>query len=143
MASAFGKGILSTSTSFDAGPGRRQEEGDTMANERTDEMTKKLTAIGGLFDYGPQRSQLLVLVWRALASGGAVTPSQIGEFVSDVGIAPEYIDLNDFDNVIKWLVELARAPHPYTGCDKALHAQFKNLESTYGALLRSSVKCSL
>lgn len=53
-------------------------------------------------------------------------------------LAPEYIDLNDFQNVVKWFVELARAPQPYTGRDETLHKQIKDLERTYKTLLRAS-----
>jgi len=53
-------------------------------------------------------------------------------------LAREYIDLNDFDNVVKWFVELARAPYPYTGRDEALHTQLRQLERTYRDLLRRS-----
>jgi endoglucanase len=52
----------------------------------------------------------------------------------------EYIDLDDFDNVVKWFVELARSSTPFTGEDSALLAQLKELQHTYRALLRSSVK---
>ncbi len=53
-------------------------------------------------------------------------------------LGPEYIDLTDFDNVVKWFVELARAPRPYTGKDDALRSQLEGLERTYKTLLRSS-----
>lgn len=53
-------------------------------------------------------------------------------------LAPEYIDLDDFDNVVKWFIELARAPHPYTGRDKTLDEQISGLERRYRSLLRSS-----
>ncbi|UCC29201.1 MAG: hypothetical protein JSU86_13475 [Phycisphaerales bacterium] len=53
-------------------------------------------------------------------------------------IAPEYIDLHDFDNAVKWFVELARAARPYTGRDDALRAQLHDLERSYKTLLRSS-----
>lgn len=53
-------------------------------------------------------------------------------------IAPEYIDLHDFDNAVKWFVELARAARPYTGRDDALRTQLHDLERSYKALLRSS-----
>lgn len=53
-------------------------------------------------------------------------------------LGPEYIDLDDFDNVVKWFVELARAPHPYTGRDDSLLKQIRNIERTYRPLLRSS-----
>ena len=63
-----------------------------MASGRIDEMTKKMTEIGGLFDYGPQLSRLLVLVWRSLATGHPVTGNQINEFVSELGIEPAEAD---------------------------------------------------
>ena len=53
-------------------------------------------------------------------------------------LAPEYIDLDDFDNVVKWFVELARAPHPYTGRDETLDEQISGLERRYGPLLHHS-----
>ncbi len=53
-------------------------------------------------------------------------------------LGPEFIDLRDFDNVVKWFVELARAPRPYTGRDDALRSQLKELERSYKSLLRSS-----
>jgi endoglucanase len=55
-------------------------------------------------------------------------------------LAPEYIDLNDFENVVKWFVELARAPHTYTGRDEGLRDQLNGLEKQYAALLRASRK---
>ncbi|MCH7632358.1 MAG: M20/M25/M40 family metallo-hydrolase [Planctomycetes bacterium] len=51
----------------------------------------------------------------------------------------EYIDLDDFDNVVKWFVELGRALRPYTGRDVALDERLKQLESSYKSLLRSTV----
>ena len=53
-------------------------------------------------------------------------------------LGPEYIDLNDYDNVVKWFVELARTPHPYTGRDDSLQKQLRELERTYKPLLRST-----
>ncbi|MBI4718032.1 MAG: hypothetical protein HY763_09530 [Planctomycetes bacterium] len=53
-------------------------------------------------------------------------------------LGPEYVDLRDFDNVVKWFVELARAPHPYTGRDEALEEQLAELERTYAALLAAT-----
>lgn len=55
-------------------------------------------------------------------------------------LGPEYIDLHDFDNVVKWFVELAKARHPYTGRDPVLMEQLKGLERTYKPLLRASCK---
>ncbi len=54
-------------------------------------------------------------------------------------LAPEYIDLDDFDNVVKWFIELARAPRPYTGRDETLNEQIRGLERRYRSLLRTSV----
>ena len=53
-------------------------------------------------------------------------------------LAPEYIDLDDFENVVKWFVELARAPHPYTGRDGVLDKQLHKLEHRYRSLLHHS-----
>ena len=53
-------------------------------------------------------------------------------------LGPEYIDLNDYDNVVKWFVELARSLHPYTGRDETLRAQIENLERSYKSLLRAT-----
>ena len=55
-------------------------------------------------------------------------------------LGPEYIDLRDFDHVVKWFIELARAPVSYTGTDEALDKQLRELEKTYKPLLRSSFK---
>lgn len=53
-------------------------------------------------------------------------------------IAPEYINLNDFENAVKWFVELAGARVPYTGRDETLNKQILDLERTYERLLNSS-----
>ncbi len=53
-------------------------------------------------------------------------------------IGPEYVDLDDLENVIKWFVELARAPRPYTGRDESLDQQLSNLEKRYSRLLRAT-----
>jgi len=53
-------------------------------------------------------------------------------------LGPEYINLDDFENVIKWFVALARAPRPYTGRDATLDEQMQNLEKRYKELLRST-----
>ncbi len=55
-------------------------------------------------------------------------------------LGPEYIDLDDFDNVVKWFVELARAPRPYTGKDELLREKLRDLTKTYQPLLRASRK---
>ncbi len=53
-------------------------------------------------------------------------------------LAPEYIDLNDFDNVVKWFVELARGRIPYTGRDEDFSKRLADLERAYKPLLRST-----
>lgn len=55
-------------------------------------------------------------------------------------IAPEFIHLADFDNVVKWFVELARGSRPYTGRDESLRKQLAEIEATYRPLLRTTVK---
>jgi len=55
-------------------------------------------------------------------------------------LGPEFIDLRDFENVVKWFVELAKAPHPFTGRDEVLLRQLKELEGNYQSLLRASRK---
>ena len=57
-------------------------------------------------------------------------------------IASEYVNLIDFDNVVKWFIELARAPRSYTGRDDTLLGQLEELEGTYRTLLRSTVDSS-
>ena len=43
----------------------------------------------GLLDYGPGRSQLLLRVMRKLAHGHPVTGTQVDEFVTELGLAPD------------------------------------------------------
>ncbi len=38
-----------------------------MSNTQAKEMMRKLIVGGGLFDFGPDRSRLLIQVWRSLA----------------------------------------------------------------------------
>jgi len=54
-------------------------------------------------------------------------------------IAPEYIDLADFDKVVKWFVELARAVRPYTARDKPLLKILDGIERDYRTLVRKTV----
>ena len=91
-----------------------------MASGQTDEMTKKLTEIGGLVDYGAERSRLLVQVWRALATGQPVTGNRVDEFVSDIGIAPEdagqflrQMTERDDDDSIVGIMGLSLNDHPH------------------------------
>ena len=53
-------------------------------------------------------------------------------------LGAEYIDLNDFDRVVKWFVTLSRTVRPYTGRDETLRAKLLELERTHKALLRRS-----
>jgi endoglucanase len=53
-------------------------------------------------------------------------------------LGPEYIDVGDFDNVVTWFVELARAPRRYNGRDDALLMRLRELERSYKTLLRAS-----
>ncbi len=53
-------------------------------------------------------------------------------------VGPEYIDLSDFDNVVKWFVALGRARHAYNGRDEVFQTQLRALERTYSPLLRRS-----
>ncbi len=55
-------------------------------------------------------------------------------------IGLEYIDLNDFDNVVKWFTELARSPRSYSGRDDTLVKLLAEIEGDYKTLLRASVK---
>lgn len=55
-------------------------------------------------------------------------------------LGPEYIDLDDFDNSVKWFVELARSARPYTGRDELLRTKLRNLTKTYQRLLTASKK---
>ena len=91
-----------------------------MANERTDEMTKKLTEAVSLVDYGAERSRLLVQVWRALATGQPVTGQQVDEFVSELEIEAEDADQflrqmteRDDDDRIAGIMGLSLNDHPH------------------------------
>ncbi len=55
-------------------------------------------------------------------------------------LGPEYIDLSDFKNTVKWFIGLARSKRAYTGRDDALLVQLDQIEQTYDALLRSTRK---
>jgi endoglucanase len=55
-------------------------------------------------------------------------------------LGPEYIDLSDFDNTVKWFVALGEGRQAYTGRDEALLGQLDEIEQTYDGLLRSSTR---
>ena len=91
-----------------------------MANERTEEMARKLTKVGGLVDYGAERSRLLVQVWRALTTGRPVTGKQIDEFVSGLSIEREDADQflrqiteRDDDDSVVGIMGLSLNDHPH------------------------------
>ncbi len=91
-----------------------------MASGLTDEMTRKLRDVGGLVDYGADRSRLLVQIWRALATGRPVTGKQIDEFVSGLSIEPEDADQflrqiteRDADDGIVGIMGLSLNDHPH------------------------------
>ena len=91
-----------------------------MANRTIDEITKKLTEFGGLFDYRPEHSRLLIQVWRALAIGQPVTGNQIDGFVSGLSIEPEDADQflrqmteRDADDSIVGIMGLSMNDHPH------------------------------
>ena len=91
-----------------------------MTNEGANEMSGRMTEIGGLVDYGPQLSRLLVLAWRSLATGRPVTADQIDAFVSDIGIEPAEADQflrqmteRDPDDSIVGIMGLSLNDHPH------------------------------
>jgi len=55
-------------------------------------------------------------------------------------LAPEYIDLNDFDNMVKWFVELARGRLAYTGQDTGFVKQLAETETYYEKLLNDTIR---
>jgi alkylmercury lyase len=56
-------------------------------HNRTAAMFQELGKDGGLFDYGPNLSRLLIRVMRALASGRPVSNEQVDRIIADLGIA--------------------------------------------------------
>lgn len=53
-------------------------------------------------------------------------------------LGPEYVDLRDLENMVKWFIALARTPHSYTGHDDTLATRLRELERNYRGLLRAS-----
>jgi len=53
-------------------------------------------------------------------------------------IAPEYVDLDDYDNCVKWFVALARSKRRYSGSDDALRKRLIELERSHRRLLLPS-----
>jgi alkylmercury lyase len=91
-----------------------------MANTRVIENFRQLTQDGGLLDYGPERSRLLVRVQRALAAGRPVTNDQVTRFAAAAGIAPDDADAflrtvteRDEDDRIVGAFALSLNEHPH------------------------------
>lgn len=53
-------------------------------------------------------------------------------------LGPEYVDLRDFHNVVKWFVALATTQRRYSGRNEALEALMGDIEKTYKQLLEAS-----
>lgn len=56
---------------------------------RAEAMTRALTRDGGVLDYGPERSRLLVQVLRTLAQGRPVTAPNVDRIAEELGMAPD------------------------------------------------------
>ena len=91
-----------------------------MSNARANEMVRKLTESGGLLDYGPDLSRLLLQVVRSLANGRPVTGEQVDQIVADLGIARDEADQflrgiseRDADNSIVGIMGLSLNDHPH------------------------------
>ena len=57
-----------------------------MNNKRALTSVRKLTEAGGVVDYGPDLSRLLVRVMRTLAQGSPVAEEQISQIITDLGV---------------------------------------------------------
>jgi alkylmercury lyase len=60
-----------------------------MSNARATEAMRKLTETGGLLDYGPDLSRLLIRVMRELAQGRPVPKGRVDQLIGDLGIVRE------------------------------------------------------
>ena len=60
-----------------------------MSNARATEAMRKLTETGGLLDYGPDLSRLLIRVMRELAQDRPVPKGRVDQLIGDLGIARE------------------------------------------------------
>src|SRR5688500_1715811 len=65
------------------------EGGHAMGNARATEAMRKYTKPGGLLDYGPDLSPLLVRLMRELAHGHPVPRRRVDRIIADIRIAPE------------------------------------------------------
>ena len=91
-----------------------------MSNARANEMVRKLTESGGLLDYGPDLSRLLLQVVRSLANGRPVAGEQVDQIVADLGIARDEADQflrgiseRDADDSIVGIMGLSLNDHPH------------------------------
>ncbi len=91
-----------------------------MSNTQAKEMMRKMTAGGGLFDFGTDRSRLLIQVWRSLAKGRPVTGEQVDQIAADIGIARDEADRflrqmteRDADDSIVGVMGLSLNDHPH------------------------------
>jgi alkylmercury lyase len=60
-----------------------------MGNARATDAMRKLTETGGLLEYGPDLSRLLVRVMRELAQGRPIPKGRVDQIIGDLGIARE------------------------------------------------------
>jgi alkylmercury lyase len=87
---------------------------------RAGEVAAKLTREGGVLDYGPERSRLLVRVLRILARGRPVTRTDVDELAPEVGITPDaaqaflrQVTERDGSDRIIGLLGLSLGEHPH------------------------------
>ena len=91
-----------------------------MSNTRAKQMFSKMTESGGLLDYGPDRSRLLIRVVRSLANGRPVTGEQVDQIVAGLGTARDEADQflrqiseRDADDSIVGIMGLSLNDHPH------------------------------
>ena len=63
-----------------------------MGNVRADAMVSSLTASGGLVDFGPDHTRLLIKVMRSLGTGRPVTSEQVDQFITEIGTGRDEAD---------------------------------------------------
>ena len=139
-------------------PHARMGDGPILrVGDRITTFTSAVTAYGRAVADDLQKSDKRFTYQRRLMDGGACESTAycalgyeatgicvaLGNYhnadTKRVRIAPEYIDLRDYDKVVEWFVALATTTRRYTGRDEALMTQLKDLERTHRALLRSTV----
>lgn len=54
-------------------------------------------------------------------------------------LAPEYVDVGDFENLVKWFIALVRWPKAYDGLDGEFRKRLDAIERSYKVLLRDSL----